>query len=289
MSVALQESTVHGVRITHALANYPEPSLHRGASEQDVIRLHFGLAGRYRVQYPQLQRNYEHLRPHYSLFYAHPFELELVNESARIETFGVQFSVADFLRYAGGANDAVSRFCERAANGHSSFLFEPSASLPEAMEHSIRCMIETRYAGALEQTYLLSQSLELLVRVLDHGSRAAPPSAPFVKTRSDRDKLHAARDLIDASLSEPLTLLQLSKRVGLNEYKLKRGFKELFGTTVFSYLAGQRLELAMRMLRDTDRGAAQVAFALGYKTPQHFGEAFKRRFGITPKAVRKNP
>jgi AraC family transcriptional activator of pyochelin receptor len=63
----------------------------------------------------------------------------------------------------------------------------------------------------------------------------------------------------------------------------------LFGSTVFSYLTGQRLELAMQMLNDTDQTAAQVAFALGYKTPQHFGEAFKRRFGITPKAVRKNP
>jgi AraC family transcriptional regulator, transcriptional activator of the genes for pyochelin and ferripyochelin receptors len=280
---------VHGLRITHAVSEYPESARRRGGSEQGVVRLHFGLSGKYGVRYPQLHRSFEHLQAHYSLFYAQPFELEFVNESPRLETFGVQFSLADFESYAGAANDTVARFCERAANGHSGFLFEPSGSLPLPMEQIIRCMLDTRYAGALEQTYLLSQSLELLVRVLDHGSRQMLPDPPFVKTRADRDKLFAARDLIDGRLDDPPTLAQVGKQVGLNEYKLKRGFKELFGKTVFSYLTGQRLELAFQMLLGTERSSAEVAFALGYKTPQHFSEAFKKHFGLTPKAVRKNP
>jgi AraC-like DNA-binding protein len=289
MGVSLSESTVHGLRITHALVEYPDVARRRGSSEQDVVRLHFGLGGRYRVRYPQLRRSYEHLEAHYSLFYANPFELDFVNESPQIETFGIQFSVADFASYAGGVDDRVSRFCERATNGHSGFLFEPSSVLPSAMEQAIRRMLETRYVGALQQAYLLSQSLELMVRVLDAGTRDPSPSARFVKTRTDRDRLFSARDLIDTRLTDPPTLADVAKGVGLNEYKLKRGFKELFGTTVFSYLTAQRLELAQKMLLDTDKTAAEIAFALGYATPQHFSEAFKKRFGVTPKAMRKNP
>jgi AraC-like DNA-binding protein len=288
MGVALHEHTVHGLRLTHALADYPDSSRRRGASERDVVRLHFALAGKYRVRYPQLGKSYDPLGAHYSLFYARPFELDFVNQSARIETFGIQFPLADFAAYAGGANERVARFCDDAANGHSGFLLEPSATLPSAMVHGIRRMLSTRYTGALEQAYLLSQSLELLVRALDHGTRDTKAQAS-VKTRTDRDKLFSARDLIDARLDDPPRLADVARHVGLNEYKLKRGFKELFGTTVFSYLTAQRLELALKLLLDTDKTAAEVAFELGYATPQHFGEAFKKHFGTTPKAARKNP
>jgi len=69
----------------------------------------------------------------------------------------------------------------------------------------------------------------------------------------------------------------------------KRGFKEMFGVTVYGYLTEQRLETARRALLDTDKTAAEVAFELGYATPQHFHNAFKKRFGVTPNSVRKAP
>jgi AraC family transcriptional regulator, transcriptional activator of the genes for pyochelin and ferripyochelin receptors len=75
--------------------------------------------------------------------------------------------------------------------------------------------------------------------------------------------------------------------VGLNEYKLKRGFKEMFNTTVFGYLTEQRLQLAHQFLRDTQKTAAEISSDLGYATPQHFNNAFKKKFGVTPYSVRK--
>jgi AraC-like DNA-binding protein len=173
-------------------------------------------------------------------------------------------------------------------------LLEPSATLHAPMVHAIRRMLAPRYTGALEQAYLLSQSIELLVRVLDAGaggvgSSEVGSSKPLPRTRGERDKLFAARDLIEARLDHPPTLAEVARQIGLNEFKLKRGFKALFGKTVFSHLTEQRLELALRLLLDTDKTAAEVGFELGYRTPQHFSEAFKRRFGVTPKTVRKNP
>ncbi len=59
--------------------------------------------------------------------------------------------------------------------------------------------------------------------------------------------------------------------------------------TVFEYITTQRLNLAFQYLRDTEKTSAEIAYEIGYKTPQHFNNAFKRQFGITPNLVRINP
>src|SRR5205814_5746398 len=109
-----------------------------------------------------------------------------------IETFGVAVPVAQFASYAAGAGDDVARFCDRALGGRASMLFEPSPSLPDVLEHGIRRMLEARYEGALEELYLLSQSIELLVRVLEGGSRVSSGAGKFTPSKVDRDKLVAA-------------------------------------------------------------------------------------------------
>ena len=85
----------------------------------------------------------------------------------------------------------------------------------------------------------------------------------------------------------PPNLSEIARTVGLNEYKLKRGFKEMFRMTVFGYLIEQRLLLARQTLLDTRKTAAEISYELGYCTPQHFNNAFKKRFGNTPEAFRK--
>lgn len=285
MSMHVTEKRAHGLRLTHAVADYPDHGVHRGTSDDDVVRLHFSLRGQYRARYPSMGRRFERLGPHCSLFYARPFELEFTNQTPSIETFGVQFPIERFVRYTAGIDPRVARFCEQVAAGQSGFLLEPSAALTPALEPVIRCMLDARYQGALEDLYLLSRSLELLVQVLA-GQRPAT-HAPIGKR--ERDRLFAARDFIDARLGDPPAVAHIARAVGLNDYKLKRGFKQLFGTSVFAYLTTQRLELARRMLLDTDTSAAEVALALGYASPQHFSQAFKKRYGVAPKSMRKSP
>lgn len=284
MTVQVSERSVHGLKLTHVRAEYADSATRYGTGDDNVVRMHFELHGRYRANYPTLGQRYARLGQHCSLFYASPFELEYVNETPQLETFGVKFPVAQFVAYADGVNARVSRFCEQISAGRSGMLIEPSDSLDTSMELSIRSMLACRYDGALEQLYLLSQSLELLVRVLDRGASDTAALPP----KTERDKLFAARELVDARLDQPPQLAEIARHVGLNEYKLKRGFKALFGTTVFAYLTAQRLELARRLLLDTDKTAAEVALELGYTTPQHFSQAFKQRFGVPPKSIRKS-
>jgi AraC family transcriptional activator of pyochelin receptor len=287
MAVTLTRRDAHGLQLTHAMAEYDGRGARRGSSDDDVVRLHFGLRGLYSVRYAPLERTFDRMPPHFSLFYANPFELEFENQTPVLETFGVAFPVDRFIEYAAGSSREASRFCERISAGKPGFLREPTPALSPMTEATIRAMLAPRFDGALEALFLLSQSLELLVVALDSTDEGA--RVRVVKRRGDRDRVVAARELIDARLTSPPKLAEVARAVGLNEYKLKRGFKELFGTTVFGHLAARRLDLARRMLRDTDETAAEIAYALGYKTPQHFSAAFKRRFGTSPNRMRKNP
>jgi AraC-like DNA-binding protein len=85
----------------------------------------------------------------------------------------------------------------------------------------------------------------------------------------------------------PPSLKELAKLSGLNEYKLKKSFKEVYNTTVFGYLSDHRLNEARKKLESSNKSIAEIAYDLGYSSPQHFAKAFKEKFGLTPKFVQK--
>ena len=78
-------------------------------------------------------------------------------------------------------------------------------------------------------------------------------------------------------------MLELAQQVGVSDRTLQRGFRELFGTTVFGYLTEQRMELAEQWLRQGNFTVTEIATMAGYSNPGHFAAAFKRQFGITPR------
>ena len=86
------------------------------------------------------------------------------------------------------------------------------------------------------------------------------------------------------SIDNPPSVLALSHRVGLSDRKLKQGFRELFGTTVFGYLRDCRMEQARSLLRHSHTTVAKVAAQVGYRNPEAFSTAFRRKFSVSPKA-----
>ena len=259
--------------------------MHRGAATDGMVRLHFGLRGDYSVRYPEIGRSFDLVGGHHNVLFAQSFDLEFINKTPKLETFGVQFPVEQFIAYTAGASDELSRFCDRIADGKASILFDDWAPITPAIDATIKEIRETELQGVTRELFVLSKSIELLVQSIE--ARKVPTG--YVKTSSDRERLVAARDLVNARLTDPPNLSEVARQVGLNEYKLKRGFKEMFSTTVFAYLTEQRLELAKRFLLDTAKTSAEIAFELGYATPQHFHNAFKKRFGVTPNSMRKAP
>ncbi|MFT9819084.1 helix-turn-helix transcriptional regulator [Lysinibacillus sp. NPDC056185] len=112
--------------------------------------------------------------------------------------------------------------------------------------------------------------------------------SPVMFSKSDRTKIQQAQSIITERMSNPPTLIELSRLVGLNDYKLKKGFKEMFGKTVFGYLREKRLEKAFLLLQEGTMNVTDIANAVGYSNPSYFAEIFKERFGINPREILRN-
>ncbi|MDI3322027.1 helix-turn-helix domain-containing protein [Pinibacter soli] len=281
--------TFDEIKMGHAISSAEVGStFSTGQQNSDVVRLHFGLKGDYVFTYKQLNKTYDLIGGHHNIMFSKDFDIVVQNKTAEVETFGVQFPRAVFVNFTQNATDALKRFAEAIMNDKSIMLSENWGSIDSPIQQVIQQVINCNYSGDLKKLFMLSKCIELLVLCAESYDLANKKD-PFIKSKADKEKIIAVRDLINDRVTDPPNLSQISRLVGLNEYKLKRGFKETFNNTVFGYLAEQRLHLAHQYLRDTKKTAAEISYELGYATPQHFNNAFKKKFGLTPFSVRNNP
>ncbi|HSC37660.1 MAG TPA: AraC family transcriptional regulator [Chitinophagaceae bacterium] len=277
------------IRLGHAVSKFRERISYPAGSTNDVVRMHFGLKGDYRFFYKQLGRSFDLIGSHHNMMYSEEFDIVIENKTLEIETFGIQFPRTLFMQFTQDANDVLKRFSQNIIEGKTALLSNHWGAIEPGIQQAIQHIIHCRYSGDLKKLFLLSKSIELLVLCAAACSATLDNKDPFIKTKADKERLIAVRDLVNEKLYCPPNLSEIARIVGLNEYKLKRGFKETFNTTVFGYLAEQRLHLAQRYLRDTKKTAAEISAELGYSTPQHFNNAFRKKFGVTPHAARNNP
>ena len=106
-------------------------------------------------------------------------------------------------------------------------------------------------------------------------------------TQYDIECLYEAREMIAADISRHYTIEQIAKHVGLSATKLKKGFKELFKTTLFEYLETERMEKAKQLMRSTDKSLKQISRLAGFRYMNNFNRTFKRKFGVSPHEWRK--
>ena len=162
-----------------------------------------------------------------------------------------------------------------------------NATISPMQYHLINKLITNPYRGSLEQLYFDSIAGELLISLLE--SICAKHKAITVNLSDrDRNQLLTARKLLLKDLREPPTISQLAKTVGMNEDKLKKGFKAVFNSTIFKTVTEQRMQLAAQQLRKNDMSIAEIAYDAGYENVSKFIAAFKKTYGITPGMMRKS-
>lgn len=147
----------------------------------------------------------------------------------------------------------------------------------------IKEIIEAAQPGFIRRIFLESKVLELLSIQL-HQAETKAATKGFSK--DDVVRLQEAKHIIAQNLQTPCSLIELARKTGLNDFKLKKGFKALFGHTVFGYLFELRMDNAYSLLQD-GKSVSEVAEIIGYKNPHHFTAAFKKKFGFLPSQVAK--
>lgn len=140
--------------------------------------------------------------------------------------------------------------------------------------------------GALKKMYIETKVKELLVHQLE-----AIINLPVQKDQIDEDdynKLQQAKLILDKDYVHAPTLAELSRLISLNEFKLKKGFKACFGTTVKSYIIKLRMERAKELFQGKASTVSEVAYKCGYKDVSHFSAAFKNFYGFSPQKFKIN-
>ena len=146
-------------------------------------------------------------------------------------------------------------------------------------------LLNHTYTGSLENIYINAQTQMLLLYSLECmlGDKDAETfQCKFLANDSDREKIIKSREILLQHIGEPLTIKELSRKVAINECYLKKGFKELFGTTIFDFYQSQRMEHARYLLYEKGLSVTDVSMLLGYSSISHFSTAFKKHTGLKP-------
>ena len=134
-----------------------------------------------------------------------------------------------------------------------------------------------------ERLYYMGKAFELLSFYFDRSNESDLANCPFLLDESNVEKIRQAKKIVIENMVDPPGLKEISRMIGLNEYQLKVGFKNIYGSSVFQFLNDYKMEYARKMLDDRSHKVNEVSEEVGYSNPSHFIAAFKRKYGITPK------
>ncbi|SHI33998.1 transcriptional regulator, AraC family [Arenibacter nanhaiticus] len=136
---------------------------------------------------------------------------------------------------------------------------------------------------SIKELYIKGKVYELISLYFNKNEDADVEQCPFLVDEDNVKRIRKAKEIMISRMTEPPTLLELSEEIGLSLKKLKEGFKQIYGDSVFSFLFDYKMEYARKMLESGKHNVNEVGLKVGYSTASHFISAFKKKYGTTPK------
>jgi AraC family transcriptional regulator, transcriptional activator of the genes for pyochelin and ferripyochelin receptors len=205
-----------------------------------------------------------------------------------------QFHLSIYIRpsmlntYLGGCLDQLPKALNDISQGCIETGFSHESPFSQMMNLSILHLLDCPYAGPMKELYMENKAIELIVHKLAQTiSSDNKKDSPQKLELHEPDRIHRARDILCHDLEFPPTLSDLAHAVGTNHSLLNRGFRELYGTTVFGYLRRRRLVEARRLIETEDASVTEAALSVGYNSISSFSKAFSEYFGMRPMRCRK--
>jgi len=136
---------------------------------------------------------------------------------------------------------------------------------------------------SIKELYIKGKVYELISLYFNKSSDADIEQCPFLVDEDNVRRIRKAKEIMIANMAEPPTLAELSKEIGLSLKKLKEGFKQIYGDSVYSFLFDYKMEHARKLLEAGKYNVNEIGLKVGYSTSSHFIAAFKKKYGTTPK------
>lgn len=213
------------------------------------------------------------------------FEGDYSLKGNTLEIFGVCMRQSYFQKLIVTDLACLQQFWDKVQKGKETGIASYPMPIIWQQRSVINEMLNCIYRGQMRKLYFESKITELFFLQAEQANNL-PKEGFFLLKSSDQEKLYAARQFIQQHIFDPLTIRKISREIGLNEFKLKKGFKQLFGTTVFDCLTQFRMDYARQVLLDTSTTISEVAYRLGYSDPYNFSKAFKKHFGFLPSKLK---
>lgn len=153
------------------------------------------------------------------------------------------------------------------------------------IRQTLDSILNHRYSDVVENIFMNAQTQILLLYTMESmGSIVEEeiPACKFLSYMEEREKISKAREILLQHIGDPITIKELSRKVAINECYLKKGFKVMFGTTIFDFYQDQRMEHARYLLYEKSMTVSEVSAQLGYSSISHFSTAFKKHTGLKP-------
>ena len=170
--------------------------------------------------------------------------------------------------------------------------FNREGTPPTPMHSVFQQILHCPYQGLTRRLYLESKVWEMMTLFLDTlsdtvGGDTASSVCSSLKP-NDVERIRHAGEILRSRLDNPPSLIGLARLVQINDYKLKVGFKQVFGTTVFGYLHNYRMEKSRQLLASGDITVTHAAQIVGFTSRSHFAVAFRKKFGTNPGIYRRH-
>ena len=169
------------------------------------------------------------------------------------------------------------------SNENSNKKYYDDAEIKPTVSIVLQQIINSNINSSIRELYVKGKVYELLSLHFQKDETAEGEYCPFLVDEQNVLKIRKAKEIIISRMAEPPSLQELANEIGLNIKKLKEGFKQIYGDTVYSFLFDYKMEHSRRLLETNQYNVNEVGLQVGYSTSSHFIAAFKKKFGTTPK------
>ena len=161
--------------------------------------------------------------------------------------------------------------------------FYKEKKLEPMMSVVLNQMVQLSVHESMHNLYLRAKVFELMSFYFNRSKEMDIEQCPFLVDDKNIKKIRLAKEIIISRMIEPPSLTDLASEVEISLKKLKEGFKQVYGASVFVFLLDYKMQVSKTLLSSGNYNVNEVALKVGYSTATHFINAFKKKFGTTPK------
>lgn len=252
--------------------------LHKGL-DQDVVQLYFSLSGNGGKPEKEHQNLHSFSEMEHNICFI-PASFSLQRYVSRTDIFVITMPLKVYFNLIPKENEIHETFISKINFNEPAYFQNSNLPITASMLRLIHEIRNCERVGPLKRLYLESRVMELLLLQLEQAT-----NTHYTTTKLNNEttkKLIDAKNYLDANFHCSPTIIELAKIIGLNEFKLKKHFKEQFGTTILAYVNQQKMTHAQQLIKEGSKSLGEISDVIGYKNPAHFTVAFKRHFGFLP-------